>query len=99
MLIIIEIIAGIILYVMLNKINEKRIETNNTLQNISEQNRTILENIELYKKLKEEVGYIENMKFKDTTVAAKIYADQQIVNVKIYLTKIMISKKMQLAIG
>lgn len=88
MLIIIEIIVGIVLYIMLNKINEKRIETNNTLHNISEQNSTILENIELYKKLKEEVGYIENMKFKDTTVAAKIYADQRKALVEFYTAKI-----------
>lgn len=48
----------------------------------------ILENVELYKKLKEEVGYIENMKFKDTTVAAKLYADQRKALVELYTAKI-----------
>ena len=85
---IIEVVIGFFLYSLLQKNNKQKVE-NTALVNEITQKLYYLENkIELYNELKTKVEMIENKTYKDTSLFAKIYADQRKVLFDIYTAKV-----------
>lgn len=92
-ILVLEIIVGIVLYIMGSNARDEREMINKKLEEIATNTSGLNKKTEFYENLLKTIENIEDKKFKDTKLFAAIYADQRKALVQLYNEKLTFKAK------